>query len=150
MRQGDIQIRIAKVVIGKVALTETYTIRDKGPLYSKEKFLSIQVEINNQSETKKVDYKTWAGDTISWGDKVAVLSDEYDNNYQRVNFGFANPPVGRVDKTSIRPGKTVTDILVFELPVSAAQVLRLELPAGNFGGEGRIRLEIPQTMVEQD
>jgi hypothetical protein len=38
-------------------------------------------------------------------------------------------------------------VLVFNPPIAGAQYLRLTLPAENFGGSGRLRIQIPAAMV---
>ncbi len=64
-------------------------------------------------------------------------------------FSAMSKPEGRVDRESIYPGKAITDVLIFELPVENAEHLDLELPAENFGGTGMVRLRIPARMVDE-
>ena len=45
-------------------------------------------------------------------------------------------PTGRIDSTSIYPGKSLTDVLIFEPPVRDIQYLNLELPGKNVGVDG--------------
>jgi hypothetical protein len=54
-----------------------------------------------------------------------------------------------VSSTSIRPGKSVEDVIVFEESVARAEYLRLELPASAFGGTGKLRFQIPKSMIER-
>jgi hypothetical protein len=49
---------------------------------------------------------------------------------------------------SIMPVQTVADILTFQVPVTRAQYLRLELPAENFGGTGTVYFQIPRSMIQ--
>ena len=113
---------------------------------SAEKLLTITVALTNLSTTRKLDYTTWQGQSLSLIRDFAVLRDNYDNVYKRVTFGLVDRPKGQVeDNVSLLPGETITDTLVFEPPIKAAKYLRLELPAENFGGTGILRFQIPKS-----
>jgi hypothetical protein len=85
---------------------------------------------------------------ISFDRDYATLEDNFGNTYKRINFGFSSNPVGAVERSeSIYPNKSVSDVLVFEMPIDTIEYLRLELPAKNFGGTGMLRLEIPKQMI---
>jgi hypothetical protein len=45
------------------------------------------------------------------------------------------------------PFKDTDDVLEFEVPRPGAESLRLELPAGAFGGNGLLRFRIPGQMI---
>jgi len=64
-------------------------------------------------------------------------------------FGMFNRPVGRVDSDSIYPGKSLTDVLIFEPPLENIQQLDLEMPARNVGTEGHFRIRIPASAIER-
>ena len=145
VRQGDMQIRVASVKTGKVAIRDAMGGENSN---SKDALLSITVELTNLSETKKLDYTTWGGGNFAVERDFATLKDNFDNSYKRINFGM-DPPVGRIKSDSIYPGKSLTDVLVFELPVAKVTDLYLELPAQNFGGTGMIRLQIPASMIQR-
>lgn len=147
VQQGDIQLQFVSAEVGNIEIKRTHSSRGRVS-HSENELLAIHVEITNLSETKKIDYRTWAGGDISFGGDFATLQDEYGNTYKRIRFGLGSMPVGRVRNASIRPGEPVTDILVFERPIDAAKMLRLELSAKNFGGEGMMRIEIPIDRVE--
>jgi hypothetical protein len=144
VRQGDVQIRVLWAMVAKVPLREE--IGD-GTGSSKEPMLGIKIEITNISQTKKVEYKTWAGADFTMDRDFATVADDFGNRYKRVNFGISTKPVGRTEQDSIYPSKSVSDLLIFEPPIKGAQYLNLELPAANFGGEGMIRLQIPARMI---
>jgi hypothetical protein len=40
-------------------------------------------------------------------------------------------------------------VVVFEGPVARAEYLRPELPASAFGGTGKLRFQIPKSMIEK-
>lgn len=149
VRQGDIQVQILGASVGKVSVDDALSFSDE-PSYSAEDLLAITLSISNLSETKKITYRTWAGADFSFDRDYATLRDEHENTYARSAFGSTAEPVGRTRHESIRPGESVTDVLVFERPIDAAEALRLELPAENFGGEGMLRIELPVSAVESN
>ena len=143
LRQGDIQIQVKSARVGSVALKDMFGDAKK----SQDELLTLTIMISNLSAGKKIDFSTWRGQSFSFGQDFASLSDDNENVYKRINFGLSSVPVGGVDRESIYPGKSIADVLVFETPVAAAKWLHLELPAKNFDGEGMIRFEIPSTMI---
>lgn len=146
VKQGDVQIRITDVSVGKTAVKDMFGRASE----STEPNLSITVELSNLSAAKKMDYRTWRGSDFSFGEKHATLIDDNDNNYKRVGFGSSSTLVGGIQSIeSIYPGKTVTDVLVYEVPVDAAKWLRLTLPAQNLQGDGMLRFEIPASMIRR-
>ena len=146
VQQGDIQVRVTDVSVGKVELERMFGDMAQ----SQDELLIITVQVNNLSSAKKLDFRTWRGGDFSVGRDVASLCDDNSNSYKRITFGASSVPVGGVSRESVYPGKSVTDVLVFEVPVDVAQWLHIELPAGNFGGEGMIRLEIPASMIKMN
>jgi hypothetical protein len=145
VRQGDLQVQITLVTIGQVPL-KTITGNSK----SKDNLLMVKLELLNMNPTKKVEYHSWSGKDISFDRDFATLKDNFDNSYKRISFGLGSYPVGAVERSeSIYPNKSVTDVLVFELPLDTIEYLRLELPAKNFGGTGMLRLQIPKAMIQR-
>ena len=146
VKQGDVQIRITEVRVGKIALKDMFGDASE----STEPHLAITVEVSNLSAAKKLDYRTWRGSDFGFGEEYATLTDDNENTYKRVGFGSSSTPVGGIQIIeSIYPGKTITDVLVYEMPVDAAKWLRLKLPAQNFKGDGMLRFEIPASMIER-
>jgi len=144
VKQSDLQVRIAKVILGKVPLKDAFREGSK----SKDDLLMVNLELLNTNPTKKVEYHSWSGKDISFDRDYATLEDNFGNTYKRINFGFSSQPVGAIERSeSIYPNKSVTDVLVFEVPLDTIEYLRLELPAKNFGGTGMLRLQIPKEMI---
>ena len=79
--------------------------------------------------------------------EFAQLWDNHSNTYRRVGFGVARPK-GQVRINSIYPGKSLEDLLVFEVPVDAAEYLLLQLPAKNLGQQGAFRFQIPRASIQ--
>jgi hypothetical protein len=145
VRQGDTQVRITAVRIGPVKLKDTFS----GGGDTSTSYLSINLDIANLSQSKKIDYKTWQGADFSFGRDYASLRDNHGNVYKRIDFGFGSDIVGQTKADAMYPGKSISDTLVFELPIDNIQHLDLELPAANLGGDGMFRLRIPADMVQR-
>ncbi|AQT68888.1 hypothetical protein STSP2_02065 [Anaerohalosphaera lusitana] len=145
VRQGDMQLQVKGAVKGKVPLIDSF---DESQGSSRDDLLAIYLELINGSQSKKIEYQSWQGQDISFSRDYATLEDNFGNRYKRISFGFGTEIVGNAKSDSIYPGKSLIDVLVFELPVDTAEHLKLELPADNFGGEGMLRLQIPQDMIQ--
>jgi hypothetical protein len=146
VRQGDVELRITTVFVRKVPLRGGF---DDVETTSQDELLAIHVELTNRSQSKKVEYRSWLGRDVSFTRDYATLKDNFGNGYKRISFGFGTDIIGHTESESIYPGKQLSDILVFEMPVDTAEYLDLELPAKNFGGEGMLRLPIPADMIRQ-
>lgn len=59
-------------------MSSRYTTKDN-------EYMLLMVHISNNSNTKKTEFHTWRG--MRGG--LASLSDEYDNNYLQIDFGFS-------------------------------------------------------------
>ncbi len=145
VKQGDVQVQVKTVKVGQIATVET--IGD-GTGKSKDSLVSIELEITNLSDTKKLNYRTWGGQAFSIGDSTK-LTDNFDNGYKIVHFGFGTKIAGSVESESVYPGKAIKDVIAFEEPVAKSEYLNLELPAKQFGGTGMLRIRIPASMIQR-
>jgi hypothetical protein len=141
---GSTVVWVSKVEVRRVELEQ---LGDVGQ--SENRLLAITLIVLNDSPTKKVEYKTWRGN--SWIERdFGILTDNFDNSYKRVTFGFTTEIAGGVRTSeSIYPGSQVEDLLVFEVPIEAAEMLFLDLPASNIGESGKIVFGIPASMIER-
>lgn len=144
VRQANIQVEIVSVEVGQVPVKTMFGDTRR----SEDELLQIKLKIANISRNKKIDFDTWRGADFSFGRDFAALTDDNDNVYKRVSLGTSSRPIGGVTNESIYPGKSITDVLIFEQPIKAIKWLHLELPAKNFEGEGMIRFEIPRNMIK--
>ena len=144
---GDLQVQIIKISICKVPLKDL--IRKE--TVSADELLMVKLDLLNTNPTKKINYQTWSGKSVSFERDYATLKDNFDNIYKRIGFGFSSQPVGSVERSdSIYPNKSISDVLVFEVPLETATYLDLELPANNYGCEGNIRFRIPTKTILSD
>jgi len=144
VRQGEIEIQVTGCGVAKIPLKDMFGKTGQ----SKDSHLWIGIAVRNLSAGKKVDFSTWRGLDFIASRSSATLSDDNENHYRGVSFGVADHPVGiNEDQESLYPGKSTQDVLIFEVPVSNIRWLHLELPASNFGGTGKLRFEIPASMI---
>jgi Domain of unknown function (DUF4352) len=141
---GDLTITLGRAVIKKVPLTDN---TDGSTGKSKDAYLVIPLTIKNTSDGKKVDYQSWMGDRI--GDKHAKLTDDLGNNYRVIDFGIFNKPDGHTEGDAIYPGKSLSDVLVFEVPTDKAKSFDLELPGDNLGLDDPIKVHFDTDKVSR-
>jgi hypothetical protein len=113
-----------------------------GPLY-----LELKLSVQNQAWNRNVQYVRWAAQSLSTGQTAPSLTDDQGRPYR-----FCSPPSGpplpaEERRVSLRPLKSCEDKLLFEVPSSQFDSLRLELPAAACGAAGSIRLKIPRSLV---
>jgi DNA-directed RNA polymerase subunit RPC12/RpoP len=138
---GQVRVRVQSVVVDFVKF------KQGGP--SKDKQLLITLQVDNVDANRKVAFLGW-GSSKFFGEKGGPqLRDNFGNKYNRNEVGWTNQIDGQVGRVSVYPGKSITDLVVFEVPVEAVEHLRLELPASNFEGTGKLRLQIPKTMIQR-
>ena len=139
MRVGDCEVEMVRAVRGKVPIKTPFGLDDDK---SQEDVFTIYLQIKNITTTKKVEYKPWS-DLISFDSLPPTLRDNFGNTYKRAVFALGTKPVGVAEgNTSIHPGKSLADAIVYEIPIPNATYLDLELPAENYGGEGKVRFRI--------
>lgn len=144
VQQGDLQVRVRKVSVGKVQLRGMFG----RPIESEDERLIIELELTNKAPTRKAEYHTWSDQGLVLDRDDVTLKDNFGNRYTRIGSGLGYYPMGAVEGyESIYPHKSITDVLMFEPPLDTIGYLRLELPANNFGGTGMLRFQIPKEMI---
>lgn len=141
---GDVRIKVANVTAGQVELKDTF-----GPATSKDRLLAVHVVVENLSATKLAVFRGWGAERALFLERSAALHDEIGNRYILQRFTIGARPVGQTLISDIYPGKRATDVIIFNVPVDAAQTLTLELNAANIGGTGMITFELPTKSIEQ-
>ena len=138
---GAVEVHYMNGRIGKVALTT-----GKGQQMSDQEMLHIQVSIENRTESTKLEYKGWGGDSVA-SNLRARLTDDLGNEYKAATFSILQKPVAQKSNESIYPGSSLQDTLLFEVPVDKAQYLNLSLPRGTYtsdvNGPRTLELMIP-------
>lgn len=96
------------------------------------RYVFVQVSLSNTSAEEPLDYLGWNGDGESAQAKDARLFDENDNECLFVSR-IESPRDDRHEETTLAPGEEMVDVLVFELPESGFETLRLVLPNETIG-----------------
>jgi hypothetical protein len=139
---GDVTVKIAAAEIGRPRLIGRSSQRAARP---KTDYLTLTLELSNRHQTKKLEYTSWNVQRNG-----VSLVDEHANQYRMKSFANQGLEIdGQMEggKGSLYPQESTQDMLVFEKPAQSAERLRLELPAGAFGGSGSLRFEIPASMI---
>lgn len=144
LRLGNVQVRITKVTVGKVPLHREIVNKDG---VSEDVLLTVWLEISNTSERKKIDYRGWMDDYASLLDIDAEITDDVENRYRPIQFSATLKVKDTETNTSIYPGKSIKDAVVFEKPIEGVQFLRLKLSAKGCSENGEFRFEIPKEMI---
>lgn len=146
----DIHVQVVSVVYGFVPIEERG--RDSK---SVKPYLMIEVKITNKSDTKKMIYSTWGADqsaVLERSTDRGTLADEFGNTYRRIHFGLFAKVVGGNQIVEIHPGKSESDIIVFDKPVLRATSFTLRLPVGaiDVRRKGEFLFRIPKSMIRFD
>jgi len=146
LQLGNIQLEITAVHIGKVPLYRTIMKEDTE---SVEDLLTVWLNITNTSSNKKIDYQGWMSDYASLRDIDADLTDDNDNRYRGISFSATTTVKDAQTNESIYPGKSITDAVVFEIPIDGVKHLDLRLSAKGCKEDGEFRFRIPVDMVQR-
>lgn len=147
IRLGDVSISVTKAFVGKVPLTNSLT--ETVSVSESERFV-VFVELENTSNSRKIDYNGWMSDFASLSGINAVLTDDKGNKYKQISFSGFLEVTGTEASGSLYPGKTLTDAIVFEEPVDAAQRLTLTLSQKAFDKDGNFSFSIPRSFIQRN
>jgi hypothetical protein len=135
---GDVRLRVSFATVGAAPLESA-----AGKQPPRDRCLVIGLRITNAGISRKITLNGWSNGV----QERPVLRDEQGRAYAEKAFDPGWVVKGRLKTTSISPGKTVDDVLVFEPPPAGVERLRLELPGRPLGVEGVLRMEIPKQMI---
>lgn len=107
---------------------------------SRDPLLRIDFEVTNTSETA-IEYLPTM---LSGGVDFPALVDQRDSVQNRASFREDVDVVGQLrERTSIAPGKTIKDFILFDRPTRGVEELRLFYPGKRLGGTGLVEVEMP-------
>jgi hypothetical protein len=144
MQTHDLRVQVAAVQIGKVKLQE-----QKKEFLSSQKFLAIQLQIGyHGAALERLDYEPWADVASAPSKNPAVLMDASGRTYLQVTLDAGTWVAGRGEHLFLTAGRQVRETLIFAVPPTPVEDLRLRLPAAAFGIDGEFRFKIPRSMVK--
>jgi len=139
---GQVTLRIAKVKIGWPRLVSP-TGKGARP---RDPCLLVYLEMALPEGSAELEFSGWTTD-----DQPGIRPQLRDaNNRPVAAMKFPGLEIeGQLKSILLRPGESVTDLLVFRPPEQLAGFYELTLPAEPLGGHGLIRFRIPSTMIEE-
>ncbi len=140
---GPVNIRVVSVRVDKPRILRS-TGRAAAP---KEDCLIVTLELVNTDPQKKIVHAGWSRAPAM---QRVALNDNHGNPYKLENFRSGTVEGQQSESASLYADDPVSDVLVFERPVDAAEYLRLELPASAVGQPGVLRFQIPKKMIGAD
>lgn len=107
---------------------------------SRDPLLRIDFEVTNTSE-EAIEYLPTM---LSAGVDFPALVDQRDSVQNRATFREDVDVVGQLrERTSIAPGKTIKDFILFDRPTRGVEELRLFYPGKRLGGTGLVEITLP-------
>lgn len=129
----------------EVAYVKTkHTIEGEG--YSSSPLLKVTYKIKNAGK----EALTYTPDHNVEGARGAALYTG-DETFKRVKLPSNAQAEGQLgEDTTIEPGKSVTDFVLFERPPKSVESLTFEFPAARFGGTGLVRVQVPYKYADPE
>src|SRR5262249_45940966 len=111
-----------------------------------EKRLVVRLQIDNRGN-RLIAYHGWGNGRQG----TAQLTDDKDRLIGLITPRLPQRIDGQVALFEhVRQGPVVTDVLHFDPPKEAFDHLKLELPAQNLGGNGKLRFKLPKAWVTEE
>ena len=135
---GPAEVNIEACTFGEVPLVGA---QGRSAGITRQEMLVVRVSVKNIGSTA-FTYQTMAGDDAGLVDAV-VLRDARGVVLRRARFGFAIVPAGRIASERVEPGRSLSDVLVFERPAGTPRGLSLTVPGRCVGAAGEVTLQVP-------
>lgn len=142
-RIGDVELRVVGSTIMHVPLMGDQG-RPQG--VSATPLLMLRVELRNTG-SEPIMYRTLVGDGEVGLEPGATLRDAAGRLIKAAQFGTAIIPSGHVATDTLYPGRSLTDVLVFDRPADETMSLILEAPGRSVGAEGTFPVHVPVPTV---
>lgn len=136
---GDAEVRVVACDLTNIPLIDDQG-RSQG--ISKRPMIAVRVEVRNTGAAP-IEYRTLSGDGDAGLRDAARLVDERGGVLPRIRLPLSVSPVGRVVSERLEPGRSLTDVLVFESPSVPASRLTLWVPGDAVGASGSGEIGVP-------
>lgn len=143
-KNGDTVVSVMKIMQANVPLENEIT---GDTCVTENEYLIVLLAIQNVSQTKILNYKTWRGEKYSRYAR-ATLEDENGNSYRQISFGATSRIQKTLDEISIYPQKNSFDILVFGKPVDAAKTFTLSLQGKCIESDSDMTISFSKSEIE--
>jgi hypothetical protein len=138
-QQGDMRVTITGANVKPVQIKDM-----RGQVKSKEKSLEIQVRVQNVSNERSIPYVPWQSGP---GINGSIFLCDSNGKVYHLNRSAVGPFMMGMQKTVVGPNGFVDDVIIFEPPGKSVVLFDLELPATAIDGSGRLKFEIPGSML---
>ena len=129
----ELTLKIESIHVGKVKVCAA--LLNNRILDSEKSFTAVKLRITNGSTGEKVNYVGSRG----WSHPIAALHDDLGNEYKSQEVGLSGA-IGQIVTESVYPGKSASDVYLFEIPVAKAKRLAITIPGETFGGNESVSL----------
>lgn len=153
---GDIDVTFTRVAVERVRFVkQSIGLEPQSHVVLGEQPQTrIDLRIQNRTTGRRLHYTPWG-----MGSLAAHPDPLVDNNGNQywvsvwlVSDDFLDYPEGieaRKEFGRLDPGGSLNDVILFDDVLPQAEWVDLDLPASNFGGDGKIQLRIPATMIQR-
>lgn len=143
VKRGDVRVQIVSAQLGPVDLK-----RDSSSMVSPARYLFLRVRVSYEGVIfQQTPYDPWTDRADVPSKHPPSLTDDQGRTYAQQTFAQGWKVVGRADLDALNPGHQVKEVLVYPVPPSDVQYLRLLLPGSAFGLPGDFRFQIPRSMI---
>lgn len=137
VQRNDIRVAVAEVRYKRAEYTQ-----NKQKLFTKEPKVHILLRVLNSGYEKPFDFAGWR----TYGEGAKLFDPEGQE------LGEWSPPKGALQKvtptTTLFPGKTCEEWVIFDAPKVKFESLVLDLPGKAFGAEeGKITMFLPSSLI---
>lgn len=143
IKRGDVRVEIVSAQIGPVDLKRNASVSA-----SPQRYLTIRVRVSYEGVIfQQTPYEPWSDRANSPSKHAPTLTDNQGQTYAQQTFAPDWKVAGRADVDALNPGHQVKEVLVYPVPQTDVQHLRLLLPGSAFGLPGEFRFQIPRSMI---
>jgi len=142
-----IKVELVEGSVGKIKYGDS--ISRNVTYTSKKEFFQLRVRVTNTRENMILNYLPWHDHGFS--SRSPALEDEFGNRYDSAGHGRNIAGGTKYEDCRVLPGKSIEDLIPFEMPLPAAKEFRLELDGAaikNF--DAVIAFKIPRSFFERE
>lgn len=137
-RVGDYEIGISKVSFRKVNLRNRFSGKTST---SQDELLQLRLTVKNHSDGEILNFRT--GKVLRDNIGLLSLSDDVGNNVPQIEFDVDTTVVGGDEFAyRIKPGSSITHIVVFDEPLLNAEFLVAKVSLEAIGEKGFVEVKI--------
>jgi hypothetical protein len=134
----DVRVQITAVNPWQVELTAPSGKKS----WSKNKYLLVTVKVSNVGVARPLPFPKWELTAAKQGDPIVTLTTDSGERLVPAKFESGWATAFKAPPQTLLPTQSGERTFLFQLPGAATKVLRLELPATEFGSPTPIRFQL--------